>query len=225
MANTILIIGKSGTGKTTSLRNLPPEKTLIISPNAKALPWKGSAEQYQLGKNMVRVSSLIDVPNLIKQAADGSKFNYVVVDDTTHLQTARMLEDQFIASKDWGKWNRFGSDVAKMMTKGMETYREDLTVIFIGHTDTKEDGTVGMRTSGKLLDNTIDIPSYFTYLFHSLAIKKDGGKIDYVFQTNDDGAHLAKTPMGMFDELYVENDLVKVIDTIHEYTGLKKTNV
>ena len=225
MANTILVIGKSGTGKSTSLRNLPPEQTLIISPNAKTLPWKGSAEQYQVGKNVVRVSSLVEVPGLIKQAAEAIYQNENEARIyTTHLQNARMTEDSFIASKDWGKWNRFGADVAKMMTKDLEKYRDDLTVIFIGHVDQKDDGTVGVKTSGKLLDQTFDIPSYFTNIFHSQAIKKDGGKIEYVFQTNDDGVHLAKTPMGMFDDLYVENDIVKVIDQIHEYTGTK-TNV
>lgn len=220
MSNTILLIGKSGTGKSTSLRTLPPDNTLVISPNAKMLPWRNSASQYVKGKNLVRISSLTQVPELIKKAAEGTKFNYVVVEDTTHLQNSRMMEDSFIASKDWSKWNRFGADVAKMMVENLETYREDLTVIFIGHTDTKEDGTVGMRTSGKLLDQSFDIPSYFTYVFHSLAIKKDGGKIDYVFQTNDDGIHLAKTPLGMFNELYTENDMLKTISEINQYNGV-----
>lgn len=217
MAKPLLVLGKSGTGKSTSLRNLPPDQTLIITPNAKELPWRGSATQYQVGKNVIRTTDMHAVATYIEQAAKASQFKFVVVEDTTHYQNERMMEDSFIASKDWGKWNRFGADFFKMVAKNMENYRDDLWVIFVAHTDAKDDGTVGLRTAGKLLDNSIDIPSYFTTIFHSLVIK-DEGKLKYKFQTNNDGYLLAKTPLGMFEDLYVDNDIAEIVNIIADYS-------
>ena len=223
MAKPILVLGKSGTGKSTSLRNLPSDQTLIITPNAKELPWRGSASQYIEGKNVIRTADMNQVATYIEQAAQGSTFKFVVVEDTTHYQNKRMMQNDFIASKDYGKWNRFGADFYKMVAEKMETYRDDLWVIFIGHTDHKDDGTVGLRTSGKLLDNTIDIPSYFTTILHAVVLKSDG-KLEYKFQTKNDGYLLAKSPLGMFDDMYVDNDMSQIINVIAQYNTAAPDN-
>jgi hypothetical protein len=219
MAQAVLLLGKSGSGKSTSLRNLPADKTLIITPNAKELPWRGANASYIEGTNLIRSSDMTQVAGFLKSASDSGKFDYVVVEDTTHYQNKRMLSPQFTASKDWGKWNTFGADVYGMMTKDIETYRDGMVIIFIAHTDQKEDGTMGLRTAGKLLDNSIDIPSYFTYILHSKVVKKDNA-LEYMLQTNDDGFTLAKTPMGMFANLMIPNDMLDVVQTMKEYKNV-----
>jgi hypothetical protein len=217
-------VGPSSTGKTASLRELDPQSTLMVLPNNKDLPWEGWEEDYNAeNKNLKRVDSMGDVTPIIELVAmQRPHVKTLVVDDTTHLQNERMFSDSFIRNKDWGKWNRFGADMYEMMFKKMQSYRNDLDVIFIAHADSKDDGTVGVRTSGKLLDNTIDIPSYFTYVFHSATALTADKKVSYYFITNNDGTHLAKTPMGMFKELHVPNNMKPILERIREY-GRKKS--
>ena len=77
--------------------------------------------------------------------------------------------------------------------------------------------TIKMRTAGKLLDNSVNLPSYFTYILHTEVLDKEDGGKDYKFLTNTDGTKEAKTPLDCFDELFIDNDLNMVIDTILQY--------
>jgi hypothetical protein len=224
MARSILIVGPASTGKTTAFRTLDPASTLMILPNNKDLPWQGWEQQYNSEKkNLVRVEKILDVPPIIELAAtQRPHIKNILVDDTTHLQNNRMFSDAFIRNKDWGKWNMFGADMYKMMFEKMQSYRDDLNVFFAAHADPKDDGSIGVRTSGKLLDNTIDIPSYFTYVFHSAVTLDADKKPIYYFITNNDGTHLAKTPMGMFDQLHIPNDMAPIVSRIITYSKLGK---
>jgi hypothetical protein len=223
MARSILILGPASTGKTTSFRTLDPKTTLMILPNNKDLPWAGWESQYNTeSKNIKRVSSMSEVTPIVELVAtQRPHIKTLIVDDTTHLQNERMFSDAFIRNKDWGKWNRFGADMYKMMFEKMQTYRDDLDVIFVAHSDPKDDGTMGVRTSGKLLDNTIDIPSYFTYIFHSAVAMDANKQVQRYFITNHDGSHLAKTPMGMFNDLHIPNDMAPILERIHSFRKVR----
>jgi len=211
-----------GTGKSTSLRNLPPQETFIISPNAKDFPWEGAMEDYVAGKNFIQTSDFASVKKYLDQInAKGTHVKYVVIEDITHYMNARMMNNSFIKREDWGKWNEFGADVFSIVIKDFEKFRPDLTIIIIGHTELKENGQVGMLTAGKLLDNSVKIPSYFTYAFHSRVFKTNN-KLEYKFQTHNDGVFLAKTPMGCFADDFVDNDLIQIIDRIKEYRSKKR---
>ena len=94
--------------------------------------------------------------------------------------------------------------------------REDLTIVFNHHTSLNDMGEYTFKSSGKLLENTIDPVSYFTYVFHTRVFKKDSG-IEYKFQTNRDGIYEAKTPRGCFDELFIDNDIYAAIQQIEKY--------
>lgn len=114
------------------------------------------------------------------------------------------------------KWNVFGSDVFNAIFAQLPQLRDDLTVVINHHVALNDMGKYAFKSSGKLLDNTIDPVSYFTYAFHSRIMKTENG-MEYKFQTNDDGVHECKTPMGCFSELYVDNDMKFIIDTIQKY--------
>ncbi len=228
MAKAILVIGDMGTGKSTALRNLPPAETVIIMPNSKDLPWEGGMGDYSEAKgNLVSCLKIRKrMPTDLKEsngvlehlAAVNEKPNikYVVVEDITHFMNDRMMDDVFIKTEDWGKWNKFGADMFSITTKYIQQMRPDLTVIIIGHTEIKDNGTIGLQTAGKLLDNTIKLPSYFTYIFHSKVFNNNNA-LSYKFLTHNDGKHLAKTPMNMFKEDYVDNDLHVIVKRIDEY--------
>lgn len=228
MAKAILVIGDMGTGKSTALRNLPSDETIIITPNSKDLPWEGGMKDFNEKKGnlisclKIKKAVLADpkeangvLENLALANRD-PKIKYVVLEDLTHFMNDRMLDDKFVANQDWSKWNRFGADMFAITTKHIQSMRDDLTVIIIGHTETKDNGVMGLQTAGKLLDNTVKLPSYFTYVFHSRVFSANN-VLSYKFQTHNDGKYLAKTPMGMFKDDYVDNDIRAIIARIDEY--------
>lgn len=233
MAKAILVIGDMGTGKSTALRNLPPDETVIIMPNSKDLPWEGGMNDFNAQKgnlisclkiNKAKIGDPKEPNGVIEHLIDinsNLKIKYVILEDLTHFMSERMMDDAFMRNADWGKWNKFGADMFAITTKHIQQMRDDLTVIIIGHTEIKDNGTIGLQTAGKLLDNTIKLPSYFTYIFHSRVFSTNN-VLSYKFQTHNDGKHLAKTPMNMFKEDYVDNDLRQIIARIDEFrAGIK----
>ena len=221
MAEAILVMGKSGTGKSSALRTLPPQQTIVLKPNAKSLPFPGSEKNYVKGRNLFIKENLDDIYPALKEISDKApKIHYVVLEDFTHTFSARIFSPQFLARNTGGeafqRWNDFGASVFGAIFAHIQDLRDDLYIIVIHHTEVKEDGSIGFKSAGKLLDNTIDFPSYFTYIFHSLVLTKDEG-VQYVFQTNLDGIRHAKTPYGVFDKLYVRNDMLEVISKIEAY--------
>lgn len=226
MARIIIVEGKSGTGKTTGLRNLPPQETFILSPNGKGLSfpgWKKKFIPFKDGKgNLMRVSDLNTLAQRVKQIAEGAPHvKYVVVDDYTHYFTHRTLSPKFMAQNSGGavfaRWNVFGADVFNSFWSKADEMREDLTIIVNHHTTIKEDGTLGFKTSGKLLDNEVDCPSQVEYILHTRVLEGENGKMAYKYLTNSDGVHEAKTPMGMFEEQLIDNDIYAVIQKIDAY--------
>lgn len=234
MAEPILYMGKSGAGKSTSLRNLPPEETIILSPNAKSLPFPGASKNYVRGKNLFVNNQLTEgnpeakneleklgVRDFIAQVSlHAPHVKYLVLDDFTHFFSARIFSTSFLSQNSgngaFAKWNVFGADVFQALFEDAPSLREDLFIIVIHHTEVKEDGTVGFKSPGKLLDNTIDVPSYFTSVLHGVVMKGDS-KSKYRIQTNMEAGRQAKTPPGAFTEMYVPNDLLPILQRLTAY--------
>lgn len=222
-ATQILVFGSQGSGKSSAWENVPPSQTIIITPNIKPLPWGGSAKQYTIGVNRVHTREIVHIPTLLEKISkEYPHVNYVLIEDLTHFFNARTTDQKFIDRKmgndAYAKWNELGADVLRAIDKKVETLRDDLFIVYHGHEDINDQGEVVLQTPGKLLDNTVKVPSYFTYVLHTLARKTDKG-IEYVYLTNKDGIHDAKTPKGCFNELYIPNDIMKVFERIKEYQG------
>ena len=222
MAELILVMGDSGTGKSTSLRTLDPKETIVISPNAKSLPFPGGKSKYNKANGNLLKSTNMDALQKTFIAISEKKphIKTVILEDFTHFFSARIFDPTFLSRNTGGeafqRWNDFGASVFAALFQKTENLREDLDIIIVHHTEVKEDGTVGFKSAGKLLDNTIMLPSYFTWIFHTLTMQGENGS-RYVFQTNVDGGRHAKSPMGAFDEIYVDNDMRAVLDVIHAY--------
>jgi len=226
MAKAILVQGLSGTGKSTSWRNMPSEESMIISPNGKQLPWGGSSGQYKpvnstTGKgNVIVTNKLLEVPKWLQWINKAKHVKYVLIDDYTHFFNARIMSPDFLAQNNgnaaFQKWNVFGADVFNSVFGELPNLRDDLVIVISHHVSLNEMGKYTFKSSGKLLENTIDPVSYFTYVFHSRIIKTDAG-MAYKFQTNDDTTYECKTPMGSFPDFLVDNDLYPIIKRINEY--------
>ncbi len=136
--------------------------------------------------------------------------------------SARIFSNQFMGQNSgnaaFQRWNQFGADVYDTIFKDLQNLREDLNVILIAHTTINDQGYHALKTPGKLLENTINIPSYFTYIFHTLTKDTESGT-EYVFQTNKNSIYHAKSPLGCFDDIHIPNDLKPAMDAINEYKG------
>lgn len=215
----ILVEGEPGTGKSRAILNLDPATTVILRPNTKDLPFPGGRATYNKDAgNMFPVNSLQDLGDFIEKINAGKSKKVIVVEDFSHLLGQRVLEDSNL--KGYDKWNKLAVDAFESVIGIEHELREDLYIILIAHTTTvlKADGETETHilTPGKLLDNLIKIPSYFTYVFHT-EVFEDKGKIHYKFLTNRNGnGKEAKSPEGCF-ELYEENDYALIIDKIEAY--------
>jgi hypothetical protein len=228
MARLIIVEGAAGTGKSTAWRNIPAAEAFLITPNDKPLPFRGGKKMYEKydkvsnpqGRKIVtrEINSLAPTLNALNASPH---IKYILIDDFTHYFTARTLSPEFRAKNTgnaaFGRWADFGADVYNSVFANISNWRDDLTVVLNHHTDVKKDGMVGFKTSGGLLDNEIDPVSYCTYVFHTRVMPGEQGAMDYKFMTNTDGTYQAKTPFGCFTEMFVDNDLFSVIQTIEKF--------
>ena len=225
-ARFVTVIGQSGSGKSTSLRYIDPKTTGLITPNSKDFPIPGMAGQFVEKKNKFTTDEITDISKYLKGfSTHKPEIKLIIIEDLNHFFNARVTGAKFRSRNNGGeafaRWNDFGADVASSLITVMTELRDDLTIVMFAHTDIKDNGHIGLKTSGKLLDNTIDIPSYVTVLLHSLVMEEDG-KYKYKFLTNTDGIHSAKSPAGMFKDLYIPNDIMLVLKSMDEY---KKGNI
>lgn len=141
----------------------------------------------------------------------------VVIEDLTHYFSARVMKDANISG--FGKWMDLATDVFNQLVAKEALLRADLNMIVIAHStvgsDVEGNPQITLQTPGKLLENNIKIPSYFTYVLHTV-VTMEGDKPSYQFLTNRDGARLAKSPEECLP-LYIENDYKQVLDLIDAY--------
>lgn len=226
MARAILVQGMSGTGKSTAWRNVPAEQSMIITPNGKRLPFPGASKKYvaldnATGKgNIITTNKLTEIPQWLQWINKAPHIKYILLDDYTHFFSTRIMSKDFLnqnaGNAAFAKWNVFGSDVFNSIFAQLPLLREDLTLVVNHHVSLNDMGKYTFKSAGKLLENTIDPVSFFTYVLHSRIIKTENG-MEYKLQTNDDGVYECKTPMGCFEELLIDNDLKVVIDRIQQY--------
>jgi len=219
MGKMILVEGAPGTGKSRAIHSLNAETTLIIKPNSKDLPFAGSRSLYRDGVNVVRTTDFSVVRETLEKVNKGKKFNTVIIEDITHFFSKRVMGEA--SEKGYEKWTRLAVDTFNALLDMEDDFREDLTVIIIGHTQVDKDqngfNTITLQTPGKLLDTNIKIPSYFTYVLHSDVEEDAEGNPHYYFLTNRDGTgREAKSPEGCL-ELREPNDYLAIIAKIDEY--------
>lgn len=219
MGKSLLILGEPGSGKSRAMINLNSETTVIVSPNNKDLPFKGGATKYVVDKNYFKVTSFEGIQKVIEGVnAKMPKIQCIVIEDLTHFFSERVMRDAKIKSYD--KWTDLAVDAFNALVKSTNNLREDLWIIVIAHTTTSSDvqgnQIITLQTPGKLLENAVKIPSYFTYVLHTDPIMGADNKMTYRFLTNTDGVRIAKSPEGCLN-LYEENDYAVIIDKINKY--------
>lgn len=227
MADLIGIVGETGSGKSTSIRNLDPKETFIINVAGKALPFRGFKRNYRpLVKegdvfvgNLYNTSDVNKIGQVLKLVNKSRpEIKQVIIEDAQYLMAFEAMDR--CDEKSYDKFVQIASHFYSIIKEAM-AMRENLKVVVITHSENIGDGMnprYKMKTIGKMIDNMITLEGLFTYvLFTKVIIDPADDTITHRFITQSDGMNTAKTPMGCFEELYIDNDLQYVLQKIDEY--------
>lgn len=211
-----MIIGESGSGKSTSLRNLDPAKVLLIQPIAKPLPFR-SAEwtPFDFEAKTGTVYATDDAKAIVAAIANAHLIGkpIVVVDDFQYVMANEFMRRS--NEKGFDKFTEIGKNawnIANASTQGPAHAR----VYLLSHIDRDDAGRTKAKTIGRMLDEKICLEGMFSIVLRS--VYNDG---KYVFTTQTNGMDTAKSPMGMFPAAVIENDLAAVDGAICEFYGIE----
>ena len=224
MAQSVLVIADSGTGKSTSIRKLDPKKTFIINIANKPLPFKGWKKNYtNISKDNPKgnMTSASTAPGIIKAMQHVNEkmphIETLVVDDWQYMSSFEYFDRA--NEKGYDKFTQIAANLAQV-AKMPKDMREDLTIFFLTHseetTDVNGHRKVKAKTIGKMIDNVLTLEGLFsTVLFGRVKKTEDG--LEYGFDTENNGENTCKSPMDMFKESFIDNDLQLVKNCIAEY--------
>ena len=217
-----LVMGASGSGKSTSIRTLPPEQTVIFSVSkgeGKSLPFKGWKKNYNKeNKNYFIVNSSSQLKALLIKGKDYFEKNkkYLIVDDCQYLMAFDFLK----RAKESG-FNKF-TELAQEFVEIFDILSSmKLHCFMLQHTEEYMSDGIKIskaKTLGKLIDDKITWEGLFTYVLMT-DIQRTDEETTYMFVTKSDGTNTCKMPMDMFKETYIPNDLLLVANAIEEYEG------
>lgn len=202
MSVLVMVYGQSGTGKSTSLRNFKNEEVAVVNVSGKPLPFRGDIKPYNS-----------DNYQKIMAAISQTERKSIVIDDATYL-----MVNEFMRTAKQVGYQKY-TDMAVSFNQLIEfsaALPDDKIVYFIGHSDQSDDGREHFKTIGKMLDNYVTVEGRFTIVLKTVV--QDGR---YMFSTHNNGQDTVKSPMGMFDQALIDNDLKAVDDAIREYWNLK----
>lgn len=199
----VLVIGSSGSGKSTSMRNFEPEEVGIFNVASKPLPFRKKLKKID-GATYEKIAQGLQVTAL----------NTYIVDDANYLMTFESFDK--ILEKGYEKFTTNAKHFYDMVKFVISDLPNDTIVYFFMHTEVDENGITKAKTVGKMIDSQLCLEGLFSVVL--LASTEDG---KYKFITQTDGTSMAKSPIEMFEK-EIDNDLKFVDDTIREYWEMPK---
>jgi len=224
MAQSVLVIADSGTGKSTAIRTLDPKETFIINIANKPLPFKGWKKNYtNISKdnpkgNMTSASSAPGIIKAMQHVNDKMpNIKTLVVDDWQYMSSFEYFDRA--NEKGYDKFTSIAANLAQV-AKMPKDMREDLTIFFLTHseesTDVNGHRRVKAKTVGKMIDNALTLEGLFSIVLFGRVKKTEDG-LEYGFDTQNNGENTCKSPMDMFEDSFIQNDLQFVKDCIENY--------
>ena len=207
MGIAVLVIGESGSGKTASLRNFLENDVSILNVASKPLPFRN--------KNKLKMANKATY-SMIKGAVSSGRTPSYVIDDAQYLMAFESFDK--VNETGYTKFTQMAKNYEEMLRYIQEETDPNVIVYVLQHIDKDEDGKIKAKTLGKMLDQQLTVEG----LFSIVLLAQTDGKRHY-FVTQSDGMNPCKSPMEMFDEVEIDNDLKMVDDTIRDYYGLEKT--
>lgn len=207
MGQKVLIIGQSGTGKSTSLRNFDKDEVCLIKSINKQLPFRGKFEEIHVSDNVT------EIINRMKRTDK----KVIVIDDAQYVMGNEFFRRA--AEQGWNKFTDIGKNFYDLLA-ATDYLAEDVIVYFLLHTEKDSDGNIKVKTIGKMLDEKLTVEGTATIVLMTNVV--DG---KYTFQTQNSGKDICKSPMGMFENFLIDNDLKMVDGIIREYYELSDVKV
>lgn len=209
MARKVLVIGASGSGKSSSLRGLDAKETAIIKCINKELPFKKGDAKF---KSIVCQKAEDVVKNIVMILQKAPHIKNIVIDDLIYLSVQTFMSRS--KEKGYDKFTDLANELYSVLTLPEQVQNDDITFIYLTHSETNPTTMeTNVRTIGKVISEKVVPEGLFTIV---LEAQCDNG--EYKFLThNISGNSVVKTPLGMFEEDYIDNDLSIVLKAIKEY--------
>ena len=201
MGLAVLVMGASGSGKSTSLRNFKPEEIGVLNVAGKPLPFRSG----------IRTANNVGY-QMIYKVLKANKLRAYVIDDSQFLMSFEEMDSK---KSGFEKFNSIGHNFIGLVRSISSITNDDTIVYFLHHTEVGDDGRIKAKTIGKLIDNHYTLEGLF-----SIVLLTEADKNSYTFTTQSQGYSTAKAPMGMFEPV-MDNDLKAVDSTIRDYYEMK----
>ena len=224
MSNVVMLLGKSGTGKSTSIKGLNPKETIVINVLGKRLPFKGSNSLYNKeNKNLFQKETYTEIVSLLTSISDKCpQVRNVVLDDLIYV----MRKEYFSRAKETGynKYTELAQHFQQIIST-CESLRNDLNIFMVLHSEDiqSDKTTTGYKVStvGNLVDNCYNPLEVVPMVLYSSVRYDDKGNASYGFYTHrckEGTVEIpAKTPDEMFEEDFIPNDLGYIVNKMNEY--------
>lgn len=207
MATPVLVMGRSGSGKSASLRNVN-ETMFVVNVNKKPLPFKNNDNL-----KIMNCDEYLKIKSALKAAYDKG-IKLAIIDDAGYLMTGKFMAGhrQAKGNSQFDLYNEIADNFYSLIKFISDDLPEDMIVYVTMHEEKNDMGESKPKTIGKLLDDKVCIEGMFTIVLHAMKLDNK-----YVFATNTDGLDVTKSPIGMFTETYIDNDLQLVTNEIRKY--------
>jgi len=217
MSIPVMVLGESGSGKSRSIKNLDPAKTLVIQPVRKPLPFRG-ADWKPFSKENPQGSVIVSdhVPTIIKCIVNAEKWgkHRVIIDDAQYIMVNESLRRS--AETGFAKFTEMAKNYVDLVHAAANA-DNNVRVYFMTHIQTDEFGFSRAKTVGKMIDSQVCLEGLFSIVLKCIA--RDGR---HFFSTKTSGNDPVKTPEEMFEAGEIDNDLADVDATICEYYGIQE---
>ena len=200
----VLILGESGSGKSCSLRNFDPNEVGIFNVASKPLPFRKKMRMLNDSKYQEIMAVLVQ-----------NKSKCYVIDDAQYLMAFSLFDRA--NEVGYKKFTDAAVDFYQLVQTVIKLTSDDTIVYFLQHIERDDAGRIKAKTAGKMLDNQLTLEGLF-----SIVLLCEAKGEEHYFITQSDGTSTAKSPMGMFDSLKIDNDLKMVDDTIRKYYEFEK---
>lgn len=214
MAIPVFIIGRSGSGKTYSIKNFAPGEVGVISVEKGRLPFKSEIKTVRIPRDFGEAKTYAQLNTAkyawVENVIARSKAKAIVIDDSQYL----LVNELFDRSKEKGydKFTDIAVNFRNLVHAVNDLPDDDKIVYFLHHSEADSDGREKAKTIGRMLDEKLTLEGVFDIVLYCQ---------DHKFYTQGNGMSTAKTPEGLFEEVEIPNDLKMVDTAIREYYGLK----